>query len=157
MKQFLNLISTKEITLLKYIDTSVKINKQGQFKHFYIPNMEFIGISKFISRLDEDSIYIIIPMITMYAKDNDPIIILSKQFLVSNNSSPRLIHDYLVSKLEVAINDFGAVNLDDSNYFQLIFIFYYYVKECSNATSLNRLQKSRKVFVNAYLRIKVQF
>jgi hypothetical protein len=120
MKQFLNLISTNEITMLKDIDTNIKINKVGQFKHFYIPNMEIIGISKILSKLDDDSAYIIIPIISMFGKDNDPTIILSKQFLISNNSSSKVIHDYLDTKLERAILDFGAVNLEGSNYFQLI-------------------------------------
>jgi hypothetical protein len=121
MKQFLNLISSNDITMLKDIDNNIKINKIGQFKHFYIPNMEIVGINKFISRLEPDSVYIIIPIISMFAKDNDPIIILSKQILVSNNSSSKVIHEYLDAKLERAMLDFGAVNLEGSNYFQLIF------------------------------------
>jgi hypothetical protein len=123
MTQILNLISTKEITMLKDIDRTIKINKAGKFQHFYIPNMEIMGILKFIAKLDSDSVYIVIPLITMFAKDNDPHIILSKQILVSSNSSAKLIHEYLDSKLDRAIIDFGACNLEGSNYFQLIFKF----------------------------------
>ncbi len=56
----------------------------------------------------------------MFGKDNDPQIILSKQILLSNNSSPKVIHDYLNYKLEFAIQDFGINNLDNGNYFHLI-------------------------------------
>lgn len=48
MTQILNLISTREITMLKDIDTTIKINKIGKFNHFYIPNMEIRGINNFI-------------------------------------------------------------------------------------------------------------
>ena len=57
----------------------------------------------------------------MFAKDNDPHIILSKQILVTNNSSSKVIHDYLNSKLDQAIIDFGLTNLEDENRFQFIF------------------------------------
>jgi hypothetical protein len=83
--------------------------------------MELRGIKIFISKLELDTLYIIIPTISMFAKDSDPNIILSKQILVSNNSSSQLIHEYFDFKLNQAIIDFGAVNLDGSNYFQLIF------------------------------------
>lgn len=82
--------------------------------------MEIIGITNFISKLDIDSIYTIIPVISMFAKDNDPHIILSKQILCSNNSSAKLLHNYLNFKLNQAIFDFGLTNLENSNYFQLV-------------------------------------
>jgi hypothetical protein len=106
MTQLISLISTKEITMLKDIDAVIKINKIGKFKYFYIPNMEIVGINKFISKLYSNSAYIIIPLITMFAKDNDLIFILSTQILVSNNSSAKVIHDYLNNKLDQVILDF---------------------------------------------------
>jgi len=83
--------------------------------------MELRGIQNFITKLELDNVYTVIPILSMFAKINDPHIILSKQILVSNNSSSKLIHEYLDFKLNQAIIDFGAVNLDGSNYFQLIF------------------------------------
>jgi hypothetical protein len=57
----------------------------------------------------------------MLGRANDPYIVLSKQILISNNSSSKVIQDYLDYKLNHAIQDFGLMNLDGSNYFQLIF------------------------------------
>jgi hypothetical protein len=65
--------------------------------------------------------YIIIPLISMYAKDNDPHIILSKQILVSNYSSSKVIYDYINFKLDQAIVDFGINNVENGNYYYLIF------------------------------------
>jgi|ERR1700677_116385 hypothetical protein len=121
MTQILNLISTREITMLKDIDTTIKINKIGKFNHFYIPNMEIRGINNFISKLEVDSVYSVIPFVSMLGRANDPYIVLSKQILISNNSSSKVIQDYLDYKLNHAIQDFGLMNLDGSNYFQLIF------------------------------------
>ena len=121
MTQLLQLISTKEITMLKDIDHLIKINKIGKFKHYYISNMQPLGIKNFISKLEDDTIYTVIPIISMFGKTEDPYIILSKQILVSRNSSPKLIHEYLNSKLDQTILEFGSICLDGGNNFQLIF------------------------------------
>jgi hypothetical protein len=118
----LRLISTNEITMLKDMNNLIHINLSGKFKYFYIPNMEIRGILNFIQRLDTEAIYTLIPVISMLAKDNDPHIILSKQILVTNNSSSKLIYNFLSLKLEQAIIDFGLTNVENGNYFQLIFI-----------------------------------
>lgn len=120
MTQLLRMISTNEITMLKDINNLISINKSGQFKFCYIPSLEIVGLINFISKLDKDSIYTVIPIISMLGKESDPQIILSKQILVSNNSSSKVIHDYLNYKLEFAIQDFGINNLDNGNYFHLI-------------------------------------
>jgi len=120
MSQLLRLISTNEITMLKDIDNIITINKNGKFKYFHIPTLEIMGISNFISKLEDETFYVFIPAITMFAKDNDPHLILSKQILVSNNSSAKTIFDYLNSQLNKARFDFGAQNLEEGCYFHLI-------------------------------------
>lgn len=80
----------------------------------------YLSLINFISKLEDNSIYIIIPTISRFAKDNDSHIILSKQILVCNNSSSKLIHDYLNIKLDQAIIDFGLANIENGDYFQLI-------------------------------------
>jgi hypothetical protein len=113
LTQLLNLISTKEITLLKELDKLIHINKQGKFNYKNIPNFLQIHILNFINRLDENSIYTIIPMISMFGKDDDPYIIISKQLLISRFSSSELIHDYLYDRMLIAIQDFGIENLTE--------------------------------------------
>lgn len=92
MIQLLNIISTNEITMLKDINNLISLNKTGQF--CYIPSLEIVGLINFISKLEKDSIYTVIPVISMFGKENEPQITLSKQILVSNNSSSKLIHDF---------------------------------------------------------------
>jgi len=76
-------ISSNKITLLKDINSNILIDKRGKFQYFYIPNFEIRGVRDFISKIDENSIYTVIPIISRFAKDNDPHIILSKQILFS--------------------------------------------------------------------------
>jgi hypothetical protein len=121
LTQLLNLISTKEITLLKELDKLIHINKQGKFNYKNIPNFQQIHILNFINRLDENSIYTIIPMISMFGKDDDPYIIISKQLLISRFSSSELIHDYLYDRMLIAIQDFRIENLENGNKYYLVF------------------------------------
>jgi len=116
MTQLLALISTKEITLLKDMNNLIVIDTKGKFRYFYIQNMESWGIINFISRLEENYIYTIIPMISMLGKDEDPYIVLSKQILVSKNSSPRVIEAYLENQFDTAVVDFGLTNLAHGNH-----------------------------------------
>jgi len=89
--------------MLKDINSRIKIYKIGKFNHYYIPNMQLPGIINFISKLEEDAIYTIIPIISMGGKTDDPYIILSKQILVTRNSDPKVIHEYLNSKFDQTI------------------------------------------------------
>lgn len=121
MTQLFNLISTKDITMLKDIDLRVDIDKRGKFKYYYITNMDIRSIFAFINRLHDNTIYTIIPLISISAIDNDPHIILSKQILITNNSSTKIVHDFLSEKLNQATTDFGLNNLEEGQRFHLIF------------------------------------
>jgi|GEM_PF-2533937 hypothetical protein len=107
MSPFLHLISTKEITLLKELNKHIHINKQGKFSYKNIPSLQFMAIINFINKLEDGEIYTIIPMISMFGKDNDPYIVISKQILLTKHSSPQLIYDFINYKLDIAIQDFG--------------------------------------------------
>lgn len=121
MNKFLDNISNKEITLLKDINYLIDINKIGKFNYYYISNLEFTGINTFIKRLHPESVYVIIPLISMLGRDMVPHIILSKSFLLTNNSSTLLLHDFLNQQLDKVISDFGLTNLENGNNFQLVF------------------------------------
>jgi hypothetical protein len=60
-------------------------------------------------------------MITMSGKDEDPHIILSRSILLTNNSSSKVVHDFLTTQLDKAILDYGITNLDEGPKFNLIF------------------------------------
>ena len=59
-------------------------------------------------------------MIYINNRSTDPYIVLSKQFLISNQSNPKLIHNYLENQLDLIKQDLCIEEFED-NYFFLIF------------------------------------
>jgi hypothetical protein len=69
-----------------------------------------------MDNLEDNSLYTIIPLISLHGKDEDPHIILSKQILVSSYSNPWLINDFINKQLDKTLNDF-EFNLDNKFYY----------------------------------------
>ena len=113
--------SNNQITLLKDINKIIKTDKNGKFSYFYIPNFQINEIKNFINKLEVDSLYTLIPMISIYGKDEEPYLILSKQILVTNYSNHLTISNFISNQLEIALNDFNF-KLDRKYHF-LIFKF----------------------------------
>lgn len=107
-----------KITLLKDVSKNIIIYKKGEYKYFQIPLIQFEGITNFLLNLDNDKIFILIPFISPYCNLNDPILVLSKQLLITKNSKPRIVLDFLTDQLDKAITDFG---LSDLNKYYLVF------------------------------------
>jgi len=78
--------SNLKITFLSDINHCIDIQKQGRFKFYINFNFDIKLIQDFIDQLDDHEIYLMIPLISKFAKDNDPHIILSKQILVTKYS-----------------------------------------------------------------------
>jgi len=120
IQNLLKSTSYSNITFIKDINILVNIDKTGKFKYYYISNSQTIGIFNFISKLEENQFYTLIPAISMFAKDNDPHLILSKQILVTSYSSSKILEEYLSQQLDKAILDFG-LNTIENGYYNLIF------------------------------------
>jgi hypothetical protein len=108
----LKLISTKEVTFLKEVNKTIIIDKNGEFKYFKFDSTWLTDIKDFISSLEDNKIYIIIPFVSMSCKIDDPYLILSRQILITKYSDPIIIHDYLYDKLDTAIDQFNIVDLN---------------------------------------------
>ena len=79
--------------------------------------MHLSDITNFIDNLKDNEIYIVDPIISINCKYTDPCITLSRQFLVTNNSNPILIYNYLLNQFEKARNDF---DYHDDYYFLVL-------------------------------------
>jgi hypothetical protein len=116
-----DVISTKEITFLKDLDTRISINKNGKFYYHKFLEINSSNIWRFLLfRLDENKIYTIIPFISANNKTDEPYIILSQQFLISAKSDPILISKYINNKISDTVNLYNIHNLND---FNIIFKF----------------------------------
>lgn len=95
-----DLISTKDITFLWNLDKRIEVNKFGKFNyHNFGEEIHVNNIWKFLSQLDENKIYTIIPVLSKNNTPDEPFIILSQTFLVTKHSSYILIKKYLHDKI----------------------------------------------------------
>jgi hypothetical protein len=99
-------ISTGNISFLIDVDRSINIDKSGKNYHFTIFQVNIDLITNFIINLEDDKIYLIIPLISINRRYNDPYLTLSRQFLISNKSDPNLISDYILEQIDKTENDF---------------------------------------------------
>jgi len=129
----LKLISSQQVTFLKDVNKTININNHGEYKYFKIPLMDIKTIFSFIDSLDNEKLYIVIPFISYACKLDDPRLILSRQFLITKYSNELIISDYLNSKLDDAIIDFG---MSLTNYY-LIFKYKSVKFDFSNKMKLN--------------------
>jgi hypothetical protein len=110
-------LSTNDISFLIDIDKTIEINKSGKAYYFKMFRIEIDLLQNFIFNLNEKQIYMINPIISISSKHNSPYVTLSRQFLITNNSNPVLIHNYLSDQLLIFRDDFAY---EYNNYF-LIF------------------------------------
>ena len=113
-------ISTTDITFIKDISKQFKIDKTGEFKYFTFYNFESLMIKEFISSLDNNTLYTIIPFISITCKTDDPFLILSNQIIISKHSNYLTIINFLNAKYEDAIDQF-MLNEKIDNKLSLIF------------------------------------
>ena len=119
--ELLKRISIAQLTFLKDVNKHIEVDKRGKFRYYYIPYFETKGFKDFILNLDSDSLYTIIPVLSIYGKEEDPHIILSKQILISNYSDHKLIRDFLLKQLDKTVLDFEMIL--DNKFHYLIFKF----------------------------------
>jgi len=114
-----NIISTKEITYLKELDKRIQIDKKGKFNYYKIFDFNHSKIWNFIYKIEENKVYTLIPFISKNDRPDEPYIILSQQILITYNSNPLLITNYINNK----IND--TINLYNINRLEAVIIFKY--------------------------------
>jgi hypothetical protein len=118
--KLLDIISTKEISYLKDLDKRIKFNKYGKFHYHKIYEYNIELIYNFIKELHSDKIYTLIPIISANNKPDEPIIILSQQILITNNSNVLLFREFLNDKIRETLNLYGVNNIEKC---KLIFKF----------------------------------
>jgi len=114
----MKIISVNKVTFLKDIDIYKKVKYLDKFRYFDGLDLENGKIRQFLFSLDDLSLYTVIPFITISGKLDNPYLILSRQILVSMNSNPIIIHNYIFNQLAIALDDF---NIDNLNSYSIYF------------------------------------
>ncbi len=112
-KIMFEIISNKEITMLKDLDKRININKYGKFYYYKIYEFNNSNIWNFLKDLDDNKVYTLIPFISAKNNPNEPYIILSQQILITNNSKSLLLSNFINNKIIDTINLYNINNLEN--------------------------------------------
>ncbi len=112
-RNLLRTISNEEITLLSQIKKEYFINNSGKSNYYEIRNFESQYFYDFINDLEFNSLYNVIPMVSIKGNPHDPYIVLSNSMLVTRYYNHRIIQYYLYSKYHQTIKDFCMDNLEE--------------------------------------------
>src|ERR1700744_50285 len=104
--------SKDNITFLSEQVNNKKLFKIGYYHFFKIPNLELNILKDFFQILDFNKAYIVLPILaTEETTGEGPILSLSKQILVTRDSDPTTISNFLFNQIEIACMNYGIDNL----------------------------------------------
>jgi hypothetical protein len=107
-----NTFSQKDITFLTEQVNNKKLFKIGYYHFFKIANLELNILKDFLQILDFNKAYVILPILaTEEMKGDGPILSLSKQILVTRDSNPLTISNFLLKQIELACMNYGIEDL----------------------------------------------
>jgi hypothetical protein len=112
-------LSVNTISFLIDIGKGINIDKSNKYRYFQIKGLNLEQITNFIFNIKDQDVFLIDPFISKNCRHSDPYLSLSRQFLITKDSNPKLIWDYLFYQLDAAGNSF-EFNHEELNYY-LIF------------------------------------
>jgi hypothetical protein len=115
LRFFLEHISRNNITLLADINKEFFIDQANKSHYYEIYNFEREYFYNFITNLNSNSLYTVIPIISIKNNINEPYMVLSRSILVSKYSDYKLFREYIYSKYLKSLEDFGIDGLEDFN------------------------------------------
>nr|YP_009504232.1 hypothetical protein [Lactifluus hygrophoroides]AWX52957.1 hypothetical protein [Lactifluus hygrophoroides] len=117
IQNIIKYISTKDITFLIDFDKTINIDKSGKCYYFKFFQINLDDITNFILNLKDNEIYTVTPFISVNCRINNPQLILSRKFLITNKSNPVLIYNYLTQQFNIARDEFYII---ESHYFLIL-------------------------------------
>jgi hypothetical protein len=110
--------TVNEISFLRDVQSSIKVDMRSGWRHHFCNGLNSFEISSFIKFIDDDKIYLIIPLITTSVSLSKPTLNLSEPFLINNKSNSDLITKFILEQW----NSSGFnINQDTTNMFAFKF------------------------------------
>jgi len=112
----LSLFSQDNITFLTDQVNNKNLFTIGYYHFFKLPLLELTVLKDFLQILDFNKAYIILPILatdTIKTDSGGPILSLSKQFLVTRDSDPITIRNFLLKQIEIACENYGIADLEN--------------------------------------------
>jgi hypothetical protein len=119
----LNIFSKDKITFLSDQITNKKLYQIGYYHFFKFSELNLTILKDFLQILDYNKAYIVLPILateSIKTEGGGPILSLSKQILVTRESVPETIIDFLNKQIETACMDYG---LSDLGNYTVVFKF----------------------------------
>jgi hypothetical protein len=117
----LSTFSQTNVTFLSEQVANKKLFRIGYYHFFKIPQLEIGNLKDFFQLLDFNKAYVVLPLIAGEQTIGDgPILSLSKQILVTRDSNPVTICNFLNAQIELACMNYGIDSLDK---FTVVFKF----------------------------------
>ena len=108
----LNTFSQTNVTFLSEQVENKNLFKIGYYHFFKIPQLELEILKDFLQILDFNKAYVILPLLASAETSGEgPILSLSKQILVTRDSNPVTISNFLFNQIELACMNYGIENL----------------------------------------------
>lgn len=120
LKHFLRNISINNVTLMSDINKDFFLDKSSKSNYYQVDSFELDYFYDFVTSLDSNTLYSVIPMITTNNELNKPYMVLSRTILVTKYSNYKEIHHYTFAKYQEALKDF---NIDKYSNFHCCFKF----------------------------------
>jgi hypothetical protein len=88
-------ITTNQITFLRDIPSDIKVDMTSGWRHHYFDG-SISELSTFIKSIEDDKIYLLIPLFASSKSLKNATLNLSEPFLVDNKSNPALIIKFIL-------------------------------------------------------------
>jgi hypothetical protein len=91
-------LSTKNITFLRDVGSKFKVDTASGWRPHYFDGFSIYEISHFIKLIEDDKIYLIIPMFASSKSLSKATLNLSEPFLINNKSNSDLITKFVLDQ-----------------------------------------------------------
>ena len=114
-KLFLKTISTFELHFLPRIKRGIFLDQSSKSNYAVYNDYETEDLYDFISKLDGEKLYSVIPMISIKPSlaQNRPYIVLSQSILITRYSNHRLLASFIHEQRMNVIKDFDIKNIEN--------------------------------------------
>lgn len=119
ISSLLEYVSTEKVNFLIDLDKTINADKTGKCLHYQMFRLDNFHINNFLSNLDPEKLFIVMPLISINCKIDKPYLTLSRQILCSSQSDSKTIFNYLDSQLNNYFNEIKIDKFEDDYYYTI--------------------------------------
>jgi hypothetical protein len=111
----LTTFSKNNVTFLSDQIKNKKLFTIGNYNYFKFITLEINEIKNFLEQLESNKAYIVLPILVVSGlESNTPILSLTNQILVTKDSDPNIILNFILKQIELSCANYGIENIENS-------------------------------------------